>query len=129
MLGHFQKHLNQMPSRYDHGGGANSSSSRSSSSSSSNAVVGRTTLRLGELSWANGALDLQKIHIAVSMLLDELHDVEAQMGRGGGVVRDLAVALLLNNPTRPGGDDGWHCDGLGKRMTGLKELLREKMGL
>lgn len=116
VLCHFQKYLDRMPSRHFHSGSGHGS-----------AAAAGQTLRLGDLHCANAALSLQRIHIAVSMLLDALHSVERHLGCGGKVVRDLTAAMLLNNNSGRLPNDG--CGGLVERATTVKDLLRKKMGL
>lgn len=128
LLGHFQKHLDRMPSTHHHDSRSptmiNAGSYGISSSSNSTPAAGPTLL-LGELPCANTALGLQRIHTAVGMLLDALRAVEGYLGRGGVMARDLTISLLLSSSQQQDGSYG----GLGKRVTVVKELLREKMGL
>ena len=112
VLSHFQLHLNRIPTNHRQG-------TRRPGSAST------TSLRLGQLPCADVALSLQKIHIALSMLLDELSDIESQLGRGAAVVRGITVSSLLNSERRADGSD----DNLNKKALAVKELLRKKMGL
>ena len=72
-----------------------------------------SALRLTELPCADSfhALSLQKIHTAVCMLLDAMHDVEGHLGRGATVARTMAVALLLKSGKCPEGNSSGleHC--------------------
>lgn len=127
VLGHFQVHLNGIPSGGNlnnimpgHGGSASSANTSTSTSPS---------LQLGELSFASAVPDLGRIHTAVCMLLGALHGVECQLGRGGPVGRNQLVTLLTQEAVLRAGELQDGCGGLGAKVRSVKELLREKIGL
>ena len=105
-LGHFQTHLNCMPT-------------------TASAVGPTAVMRLSELAYGHSGLNLQQIHTALCMLLDALHDVECRLGYSAAEASDIAVTLLLSASRRQDGISG----GLSRQVTAVKELLREKMRL
>lgn len=125
VLGHFHERLSRIPC----GGLSNMGASHGPRSSTM--VNANPTLQLGELP-RNGTMpDVNRIHAALGMLLTALHHVEEQVGKGGEVARDMAVALLTD-----GGGPGVETlnlrndlGDLGEKVRSVKELLREKMGL
>ncbi|PNP57259.1 hypothetical protein THARTR1_02789 [Trichoderma harzianum] len=119
VLGHFQKHLDRMPT-------GDPRHLRTTTGVISPIAGGVSTkLRLGELPCTDVALSLQQIHTAVRMLLDVLHEIEGHLGRGAVAACDMAVALLLNSGRPQNGSSR----GLGVKAAAVKKLLREKMGL
>jgi len=89
------------------------------------------TLQLGELPRHGTMPDVNRIHAALGMLLTALHHVEEQVGKGGEVARDMAVALLTDG-TGTGVETlklGTDLGDLGEKVRSVKDLLREKMGL
>ncbi|KAJ5204644.1 uncharacterized protein N7498_005523 [Penicillium cinerascens] len=124
VLGHFHTHLNVMPT----GCLGETTGTRTPIGGSGTIPIGSMTgsaLRLSELPCTDTALGLQQIHTAVRLLFDVLHDIENHLGREAVMVRDMAVALLLQS----GKLQDISSNGLGKKATAVRELLREKMGL
>ncbi|KAK4247712.1 hypothetical protein C7999DRAFT_14287 [Corynascus novoguineensis] len=116
VLAHFRAHLHRIPS------GATATIKTTATSSSG-------ALRLGELPSGGALADVSRIHAALGMLLASLRGVEEQLGQGGEVARDMAVALLTqpHHQYQHQQQDG--LKGLGEQVRSVKELLREKMGL
>lgn len=152
-LCHFQQYLMRMPmpSRHTPRGTPTTTSSFFGATAGHIAVscqkrgVGRRTLRLGELHYATEAAaaastatnnassigGLQKMHLAVSMLLEEWQDVETYLGPEGRLARESVVALLVQDGQEGSKERGLMVDheSPGERVMAVKSLLREKMGL
>jgi hypothetical protein len=122
VLNHFQKHLYRM---------SPSQSMRSKSASidqNTNSTPGGSrgsALCLSELLSADDDLGLQRIHMAIRMLLDVLHEVESHLGPRGMVARDVTMNLLVNSG-RCANDSS---RGLEKKVATVKNLLLQKLGL
>ncbi|KAK4236131.1 hypothetical protein C8A03DRAFT_17189, partial [Achaetomium macrosporum] len=138
VLGHFQKHLDQRPANQQLHVGTSAGGARrvygttiwpidGGGDGTHSVHAAGSALRLGELPCADATLGLQQIHTAVRMLLDALHDIESQLGRGATVARAMAVTSLLKSGKSPDSDGS--SGALGKKATAVKELLRQKMGL
>ena len=113
VLGHFQTHLSQIPSP-----------GQSLVNSPTN-----PTLQLGELSCANTAYGLGRIHTALCMLQDSLNGIEGQMGRGDVIPKDMSMNLLKNEAILSSGSFHDEISRLNRQATAVKGLLREKMSL
>lgn len=120
VLSHFQKHLHRMsPSQYSQAVSAGLAGTGMSD------VGNHSGICLDELPCADDALGLQRIHVAIRMLLDLLSEVEGHLGPHGMVARDVTMTLLVNSGTCPIDSSR----GLEKKVATVKKLLLQKMGL
>ncbi|KAF5704417.1 transcriptional regulator [Fusarium mundagurra] len=119
VLGHFQKHLNRIPTGDPRPLGTSTCVISPIASSTS------TKFRLGELPCTDVAMSLQQIHTAVRMLLDVLHEIEGHLGREAVGACGMAATLLLSLSKSQNGTSR----DVGMKATAVKKLLREKMGL
>ncbi|PSR84127.1 hypothetical protein BD289DRAFT_453495 [Coniella lustricola] len=163
-LGHFHTHLTRMPMpnrRTPRGPHTVAAITATNSlfgaaagrvASPQEGPAGRRALRLGELHSAAEAAaaaaaaasaannntssmgGLQRMHLAVSMLLEGLQDVETYLGPGGRLARERAMSLLVKDgqpqdSREISGRAANDTDSPGDRVMAVKRLLREKMGL
>lgn len=87
------------------------------------------TLQLGELAWANGALDLGKIHMALEMLQGAICEVQYPLAHAGTTLRNLVVTSLTNETIFGPGESNDDGDRLKGKFQLVRTLLREQMGL
>ncbi|CAI7636914.1 unnamed protein product [Penicillium glandicola] len=127
VLGHFQEHLNNMPTSQYISGMSGRGGLGPSVAGPSSVAPGTSTgaaLRLGQLPCVDADLRLHRIYMAVRMLLDVLQDIDGQLGGGAVIACNMAVGLLLNSSRQQGSSS----HSLGKKAMMVKELLRERIG-